>query len=469
MQTGQQRVYFVRKLRPRKMRRKNLLIDTWVYLALCASSTLIDWNAMIGWTRSEYSEEAHYRSFMQANTKAIPAATDAATWKEATLRTRNQIASVGKTKSLDAKTDFHKVPFVHSSAAGYGYQGHHKGDPGIFSQAVRRATWHVHMFIKNGIHHLRNYTPDIAFVRTQLGMTGSGKTRHVWGRAFHNILIEGICAWPLLELFTRSETTPLFHGFTLAELNQCILSFYLTCKWVMLLDWKCFDAHIQEYEIDEAFDILEERITMPNDFTRSCFEYSRTFVKRKPVIMPRGELYYVYGSVPSGTYWTVLVDDIVNLNRINYLMIKQGFKEKDYKLKVGGDDSMTGGNGRCPDVRKMHLDAKAEGWTLKYPDSRIVSQLDDIKFLGHHSHFGSLSRNRERVLRLALFPEHPVIDPKISYDKLRSLYVDSGQKYKELIHASLWIARTQDIGTEFTAPTRTEIEQDYTYNTSLVN
>ena len=107
-----------------------------------------------------------------------------------------------------------EVPFINTSGAGYGYTGK-KENPGNHDIAIGRAVYSLNHWLETRAGTAKapfRYTPDLAWTRTQLMTLDSPKIRHVWGKAFHNIILEGMTAAPLIEAYSDGKS-PMCIGF----------------------------------------------------------------------------------------------------------------------------------------------------------------------------------------------------------------------------------------------------------------
>ena len=109
-----------------------------------------------------------------------------------------------------------EVSFISSSAAGFGYRGR-KGDPLKYGMKT------LLEFSEDADELLRRTSPDLALHRVQLSDPTSVKNRHVFGRPFHTVLINGMFAEPLTRHYIDDAQQSFRHGLmcglTLPEQN----------------------------------------------------------------------------------------------------------------------------------------------------------------------------------------------------------------------------------------------------------
>lgn len=130
--------------------------------------------------------------------------------------------------------------------------------------------------------------------------------RHVWGRAFHNVLIESLLGQPIVNKL-MSTVNPIYIGRDLhrqipdASRHLRILNRHTT-TWYYL-DFSGFDSSISSELIDYAWDILQSLLDLSRPIDQLVFDFSRTLFTHTPVVMPDGRLFVVHSGVPSGSYW----------------------------------------------------------------------------------------------------------------------------------------------------------------------
>nr|UNI73917.1 MAG: RNA-dependent RNA polymerase [brine shrimp partiti-like virus 4]UNI73918.1 MAG: RNA-dependent RNA polymerase [brine shrimp partiti-like virus 4]UNI73919.1 MAG: RNA-dependent RNA polymerase [brine shrimp partiti-like virus 4] len=386
-----------------------------------------------GYSRSFYTLEGHYANIASFDRPITSRPVDPL-YYAAIESTRNSFLLDEKVKPL-SWYDLKSVPFIPSSSAGYGYTGK-KGDPGNLDTAVSRAVASLYTWRDDSSSF--KYTPDLAFTRTQLASLESPKIRHVWGRAFHNILIEGITAAPLMKAY-QIRAYPMPIGRHLYKyLPEIIRNTLIGDDEPQLgigLDVRQFDASAQPWIINDAFAILRENINFDYEpETQLTWEYSKYFFITTPVVMPDGHMWLKRLGVPSGSYFTQLIDSIINHILVNYIQLKT--YGQTFPTWVLGDDSLFGLPSSCLPVRFDTLvhHARTLGFEL-HPDKSIVtSDPKELEFLGHVARGSRIHRDEIKMMRLALYTEYPVSTPELSLARVRGLLVDSALNNWPLLH-----------------------------------
>lgn len=245
--------------------------------------------------------------------------------------------------------------------------------------------------------------PCVCYHRVQHGEQGP-KQRMVWGYPLSMTLVEAQYARPLIEKFLKMRT-PMAFGLMRFQLAARALT--ITNSGLRYgLDFSKFDSSVPPWLIDIAFRILgtwfEECEKGP------AWDTIVNYFIHTPIIMPDGNVYRKSKGVPSGSYFTQLVDSVVNYIVIQYAMLTiVGKPVQDHKILVLGDDSLFGLD------RHISLDAvarvlKAIGFTLNVEKSDVSRFGEPWHFLGHVWVRGIVDRPVLDLVKRAIFPEKPV-------------------------------------------------------------
>jgi hypothetical protein len=157
--------------------------------------------------------------------------------------------------------------------------------------------------------------PCIAFKRTQF----NNKTRLIWGYPFSMTILEGLFARPLIDLF-KCAYSPMAFGQTSGSIGARLRRSSDRCKYAYSLDMSKFDSSIASELIDTAFNIISTWFDMSEVEPTTGVTYGQIFkiVRRyfiyTPIVMPDQNVYFGKShGVPSGSYFTQMIDSIVNL------------------------------------------------------------------------------------------------------------------------------------------------------------
>jgi len=364
--------------------------------------------------------------------------------------------------SLNPRTDLDKVNYVSSSSAGYGYQGKKgefkdKDSKNNHWKAITRAkkmalNYHDAQDKGECINNaIMNSTPYIGYTRTQLtNLTEKLKVRNVWGSPFHHIILEGLAAQPMIEQFVNKNSFIHIGGDPLVTVAERISQLNDKYTWLYTYDWSQFDATCSRFEIRLAFDVIKKVTTFPNEESENVFDLMRELFIYKKVVGPDGNIYSCNKGVPSGSFWTNLVDSIINYFRIQYLWRIITGKSME-SLDTHGDDGV-GGSNTYVSTEQLSEEAQKYGWKLN-PDKSIVTRdMSIIEFLGRNSHGGWSRRSVDKCLRLLVFTEYPVQAGSISSFRAESIYNDVGRMSDRLKLISSTLKRNYGVASEEEVP-----------------
>jgi hypothetical protein len=353
--------------------------------------------------------------------------------------------SFPKVRSLDFNTDLRQVRFENTSSAGIGLTGR-KGDPGNLSRAIKQACATLHRFIRGEVQEvIENSTPDRGLTRTQLTyLTEKLKIRNVFGEAFQYILLEGLSAQPLMEYFSTNET--FFHigqdpRHSVPDLIQRMLH---KARNLLGIDWQAFDANTEDWEIEDAFALLRRMLIFPNEESEAAFWFSMILFINRKIAGPFGHLWFKHRGVPSGSYFTVLIDAIVNLQRTLYLFHKVYNKFPDDIATQGDDGLLCTNEAVTPEALSLAIPANAP-WCLRPEKCKFGQSGASVDFLSRTLIGGDQARDINRVERLAIYPEYEVPSGKISAYRARSLWEDCNYGSEILGFAASYLERTYGI------------------------
>lgn len=248
----------------------------------------------------------------------------------------------------------------------------------------------------------RAFDPCVAYHRVQHGSAGP-KVRLVWGYPLSATLLEAMFARPLISHFIHDDTThPMAFGrrrFEIAALTQKISNSGVKVG----LDYSGFDSSIHPRLIDMAFRILRTHFAL-SDSEEVIWQKIVHYFVHTPLLMPDGHIYTKHQGVPSGSYFTQLIDSIVNYISVQYMALRiTGKAIQDGKLFVLGDDSIFGLSASVPLERLKQL-ASELGLNVNAEKSEI-SYNNQFDFLGHTWIRGLVHREPSEVAKRLVFPE----------------------------------------------------------------
>lgn len=296
-----------------------------------------------------------------------------------------------------------------------------KGSAGItaFGQTKReafsRGLLSANRILGNTSGERRKPEPCIALTRTGK----AGKSRLIWGYPMSMTLIEGTIAKPLLS-YLKGGSTPMAFAMTNKTLGMKILSASQSKRYFYSLDASQFDSSIQKAMIQVAFSIIRtwydcsEKFGDTNMSIGEVIDIIEEYFIHTPIVMPtgnkevKGEGILHLGKkhgVPSGSYFTQLVDSIVNVIILGALSSKFGFYVNDKEIFVLGDDLLFFTNTHL-DVAKLASYAKSTfGMNFNKEKSTHGYSYERVPFLGRDWVKGIPYRETVKAIKKMLYPE----------------------------------------------------------------
>jgi hypothetical protein len=351
-------------------------------------------------------------------------------------------------QSLDFNTQLKQVPYERSSSAGIGIPGR-KGDDGNHIRAIRQANATINNCLRHGIQTvIEQSTPDMAYTRTQLTELSSGlKVRNVFGEAFQYILIEGCTASPLMNYFATHDTFFFIGKDPRVAVPDTLEKFKRLAPKLISIDWSAFDTSVEQWEIIDAFDLLESMLTFPNVESRAAFEFSKIFFINRKIAAPDGYVYAKQHAVPSGSFFTMIIDAIINWRRILYLHHRQ-YGKFPTDIKVQGDDSLIATDLKVtPEGLALNIPPESK-WKFNPYKSPQGESGSSVPFLQRTLRWGDQGRDVDRVERLAIYTEYEVEDPQISSFRARALWEDCNYESNVLGFATEYLENKYGIPKE---------------------
>lgn len=428
---------YLTTVKPHKIIREPMLVDQFVFDAMTDTFGIDVIKEFGEYTRSFYTLEGHYENLWKYDRKTLR--------KPADFMLNVAIARTRRDFKLERPAVSHSwhnlaaVPFISSSSAGWGFQGQ-KGAPGNHEKAINKAVLSLNWWLEDKFNNTRTfrYHPDLAWTRTQLGTMQNPKIRNVWGKAFDNIILEGISAAPLIEAYRKQDDCRMPIGINYYKRLPSIINQTLfdgtSYNYGVGIDLKSFDSSVQPWLINEAFDILEENIIFQDDMAYYSFLFSKEFFIHTPVVMPDGRLWLKHIGVPSGSYFTQMIDSIANSIATHYVQMKT--HGQMFKTYVLGDDSLFGVPVELgtPNLHTYAPHYEAVGMTLHPDKGTVAIHPKDLDFLGHTARHSKVDRETAELLRLALYPEHPVHGPAQSMNRIKGIMLDSAMNNWHIKH-----------------------------------
>nr|QIJ70093.1 RNA-dependent RNA polymerase [Peterman partiti-like virus] len=244
--------------------------------------------------------------------------------------------------------------------------------------------------------------PCVAYHRVQHGSDGP-RFRLVWGYPQSVTMGEGTFARPLIDMYKERRSVMAF-GKTRHKLSAQMTSI-LNSHARYGLDMSRFDASIHASLINMAFNVLSKNF----DWYESCYEdwqkIERYFI-HTTILMPDGYVYTKHRGVPSGSYFTQMVDSVVNYFAIQYANFRlTGKLLNENKILVLGDDSIFGSDDAIS-IKEYARVLLELGLTVNQEKSCLALEHQQVEFLGHIWKSGLPDRNPIDVAKRMVYPEN---------------------------------------------------------------
>jgi hypothetical protein len=264
--------------------------------------------------------------------------------------------------------------------------------------------------LERGLETLRREKapePCLAFSRTQF----DNKTRLVWGYPYSMTFVEGLVAKPLLDAF-KEGFTPMAFAMSSGALGTKLVVASYHKEWAYSVDMSAFDASISRLLIKEAFAILRTWFDLDavepwtNNTVRDCFELIERYFISSPIVMPDGHIYKGRRhGVPSGSYFTQIVDSIVNVIIAGTISARFNMNVDKSEIFVLGDDLIMWSN------RNIGLDVIARyaksifGVEFNASKSTKTRWDEPVPYLGRNWENGLPDLPTDEIVKRMVYPE----------------------------------------------------------------
>jgi hypothetical protein len=223
-------------------------------------------------------------------------------------------------------------------------------------------------------------------------------------------LLEAKYARPLIDWYLR-ERTPMAFGLHRHELASRLVRIE-NSGLRYCLDFSAYDASLAPNLISFAFEVLKTHF---NEVDEKEWNSIVHYFIHTRIIMPDGYVYQKHQGVPSGSYFTQLIDSVLNFTVLQYLSFRltnQPIYED--KVLVLGDDSIFTMVNFFPMalIRKVLGEV---GITVNLVKSVIARKVTEVsEFLGHVWIRGVVNRSSSDIAKRMAFPERPLrMEPRV--------------------------------------------------------
>lgn len=283
-----------------------------------------------------------------------------------------------------------------------------------FGEDKRSSFQRAILSVERILRRERRPEPCVALTRTQK----KGKTRLVWGYPMSMTLLEGSFAKPLLSNF-KGGGTPMAFAMTSKNLGSQILSAQNHRKYWYSLDMSQYDASIQKEVIQACFSIIRTWFNLSDEYAfgltnSQVLRIIENYFIHTEIVMPAGRDSKAEGvlykgknkGVPSGSYFTQLVDSIANIIMLGTFCSKFGFEVNSDEVKVLGDDLLFFTDTHIDIGKVAEYGAKTFGMCINASKSEHGRGTEPVPFLGRTWSMGLPLRDTEVALKKMLYPEN---------------------------------------------------------------
>jgi len=325
---------------------------------------------------------------------------------------------------LDART-VRQITLKPTASAGLTAYGKHKSEAELL--ALERA--------KAILRDETSPRPCLAYYRTQ----ANNKTRLIWGYPYEMTVLEGLVARPLIENFGRFRT-PMTFQMSVLEIGAKLRNGSRNNLWAYSLDMSKFDSSVPGNLIHQAFKILkswydlEQIVPQTSSTVGELFDILESYFVCTPIVMPDQNLYLgKRHGVPSGSYFTQLIDSIVNCILAGAISFRFNMNINKDRVCILGDDLLVFSN------VKVDLDGISDWvfhtFSMKVhgaEKSAVTIYSEDLHFLGRNWRNGVPWLDEEEILAKMKYPERfrrYSSDPELRNREVKLLFDSYASEY----------------------------------------
>lgn len=303
----------------------------------------------------------------------------------------------------------------------------HSGSAGLTNYGKKKHESEYRAY-ERGLQQLKGEKkpePCIAFKRTQF----DDKTRLVWGYPYAMTAIEGIFARPLINQF-KSGGTPMAFGTETGVLGAKLRVSGYHNRYAYTTDVSSFDASAPKKLIEVAFNILatwfdlEQVEPTSGVMYAQAYEMVRDYFIHTPIIMPDLNVYKgKKHGVPSGSYFTQLVDTIINVIYVGAISHRFNLFVGKEDVNVLGDDVIFWSNRKIALEYMTQFASQLFSVEFNLKKSKSFRYDEIIRYLGRDWDNGVPTIELDEILIRMTQPESYRKYPKDPDAELRQIYL----------------------------------------------
>lgn len=319
------------------------------------------------------------------------------------------------------------------TAAGVSFMGQKKGD--VLEEIYHETRWLAHRLKQSGRGRFNptkvKFPPCLAGQRGGMSTRDDPKTRLVWIYPSEMLVIEGQYAPLMYRDYMADPDSPMLNGKSAQRLYTEWTCDLREGETLYGIDFSSFDTKVPAWLIHVAFDILRQNIDWSvfegekvskreAQKWRNVWDAMVWYFINTPILMPDGRMFRKYRGVPSGSWFTQMIDSVVNYILVDYLAACQDIEIR--KLKVLGDDSAFR-SGSDFDLPTAENDACAVGMIMHPEKCEKTEDPSEFKLLGTTYRDNHAHRDTTDWFKLALYPESSVPTVDVSLTRLIGLWI----------------------------------------------
>lgn len=292
--------------------------------------------------------------------------------------------------------------------------------------------------------------PCLAFKRTQ----ANDKTRLVWGYPYAMTAIEGLIARPLIDYFLNANTPMAFGTRSFALGTKLRVASYHR-RYAYSIDMSSYDASISAFLIHQAFKVLrtwfnqDQVEPVSGRSVRYIFDQIERYFIHTPIVMPDGNLYLgKQHGVPSGSYFTQMIDSIVNVIIAGTISHRFSLHVSKREIFVLGDDLLMWSDREMSLEKISSFASSYFGVEFNYKKSSRFLYNEPIHYLGRWWDKGVPTIDTKEIIEHMVSPErfrkYSKDDQEAKYQvamvitSYASVYEDGWSIAKKCYGSDLW-------------------------------
>nr|UCS96375.1 MAG: RNA-dependent RNA polymerase [Riboviria sp.] len=295
---------------------------------------------------------------------------------------------------------------------------------------TNRIRWNIHKLKYREIKKFR--TPCSIAAKTVVALPDKDKFRVIWVYPVDMTIIEGMFAQPLIRAYNSRTRIPYAIWYRWHKRDMHLLNSMLTegTTWCGL-DYSAFDVNVPAWIIRDAFSILKEQLnfkeyefygrpTDPETIENLWTEVVKYFINT-PAKLKSGKIVVKHSGVPSGSYFTNLIDSVVNSIMIHYILLTLEVRYYDHFFM--GDDCLIRIGKEFKDLDAISRIAQGTFGAKINGDKSEIGRY--VQWLGYKLGPQFPGIDYDKVMAQLLLPSKRDLYPTDIYVRARAIFISS--------------------------------------------